>query len=249
MSFLSVLPWIWKATILLLTVALYFMAKNFKANSTYAKRLEWLVFSMCLGVISSFILWKLIVLPLPTDEYMTKYFNEHRDEFDVLVKAYRESHLLEDPRADWDYSAEIEEIKKKSDVWYVTSVSGMQWHENPYSMEAAEDFRKRRENMSITIDSDRARAGVIVVLNNSNTSSIKELALIDKSYLHIPMIPRIENNKLLYPVDGSKSKYAKQRYIALKSSLNYYPENWERGECFVRPLDAQWFIYLCKAYN
>lgn len=248
MSFLSVLPWIWKATILLLTVALYFMAKNFKANSTYAKRLEWLVFSMCLGVISSFILWKLIVLPLPTDEYMTEHFNNHRQEFDTLAKAYRESHLLQDPRAQWDDAEEIQEAMRKTGIWYLTSKSGMEWHENPYSLAAAQDFDRRRQNGSVDTARNRSRKGVIFELNNGQSISFREGAQVSKSYLHIPQIPKIENGRLLYPVNASKSKYAKQRYIALKSSLNYYPDNWENGECFIKPLDVQWFIELCKSY-
>ena len=231
-----------------LAIVIYFVVKKLAAKSTHAKRWAWLSVVLWYVIPVPFVLWTLFVLPLPSDEYMTEHFYQHRQEFDAMVKAYREEHLLKDPRANWDDPEEIQQAKIKADVWNLTSMSGNRWHENPYSIEAAKDFRHLIRSGPMRTAKDHSLDGVIVLLNIGHESSLREMAQVSKWYLHIPLVPKIENDKLLLPVDAVQNEYTKQRYLGVKESLDYYPENWERGECFVKPLDAQWFIQLCKSY-
>lgn len=196
-----------------LAIVIYFVVKKLAAKSTHAKRWAWLSVVLWYVIPVPFVLWTLFVLPLPSDEYMTEHFYQHRQEFDAMVKAYREEHLLKDPRADWDHSVEMDEIKRKANVWYLTSMSWNVWHENPYSVEAAKEFDRRLINGEVGVLKDHSRDGVIVVLNVGFELSIREMAQVSKEYLHIPLVPKIENGKLLLPVDSVQDEYTKQRYL------------------------------------
>lgn len=248
MDFLSTALLVGGIINLFLAISIYFLVKKLTNKSRHPKRWAWLAVAIWYALPLPYIWWQFYVMPLPSDEYMTSHFHKHRGEFEALVKAYREQNSTSDPTTHWDFPEHIRDVKTKTDVWRLTSKSSMRWFENPYSVEAAKLFHEKRTRGDVNVFKNHGFDGVIVIMNNARYHSLRERAEISKSYLHIPQIPRIENSKLLYPVNPSSSKYAKQRYLVIKESLDNFPDHWERGECFLKPLDAQWFIQLCKSY-
>lgn len=67
-----------------------------------------------------------------------------------------------------------------------------------------------------------------------------------KGYYYFPQPPRIENGHILihdfHKPDGLGGG---QRIF---ESLDDYPPDWKKGECVLKPMDAQWFIAMCRTY-
>ena len=233
---------------LLLAVAIYFIVKKLARRSLYAKRWSWLAVVVWYAMPLPYIWLKFNVLPLPSDEQMAQHFYSNRADFDALVKAYRAENSTANPATFWDAPDNIKEIKKRVDVWRLTSESAMTWFDNPYSVEAAERHMASIRSGEINTIKNHSLDGVLVVPNHARSHSFRERAQVSKYYLHIPQIPKVEGGKLWYPVVSSKSRYNEQKYMEMKESLDRYPDNWENGQCFLRTLDQQWFIELCKSY-
>lgn len=67
-----------------------------------------------------------------------------------------------------------------------------------------------------------------------------------KSYYFFPQAPRIENGHVLVP-DSSSHLPGFRSGQRVFDSLDGYPPKWEQGECVLRPIDAQWFIAMCRS--
>lgn len=233
---------------IIVSLGIYFITKKATSNSRHPK------VAGCIAVLvwllaPAFLIWREFTInTLPTDEYMIRQLHENKEDFEYLVKLYREEYLLDDTSKRWDYLPETAAIKNRLGVREIAYVSRMSWFENPYSHDAAE---KRLENIKsgnyAWSERDRRDKGVIIDLNNSLKTPIKLGGLISKSYLHLPMEPKIENGKLLYPYNPLLEP-EKQDFIPVREDLNEVPENSERGSCYVKPIFPQWFIYLCRSH-
>ena len=234
---------------LLFAFGCYSLVKRMTRKNPHSKRYAWGAFWVWYLLPVPFVAWQFMKMPLPSDDYMIKHFNEHRQELEFVVKRYREEHLVRDPvnKIWWNTAPEVKTAMNKADVRFVTRKSGPQWHDEPYSIESERAFMKKIKSREINLALDKTRSSVIVVLKNSDSPSLREGASISKTYLYLPQVPRLDGNKVLFPVlDGDHKDH--QRYILLKKSLDVFPHNWEHGECFLRALEPQWFIELCKSY-
>lgn len=240
MSVLLLLFFVIEAVTLFLAIVIYFLVKKLASQSQYAKHCAWASVIIFYTAKFWYILPKLNVQPQPSDEYMIKHFQEHRADLEALVKAYREEHLIINPRVSWDATEHIKEIKRKTDVSRLHSHSSILWFENPYSNNAEDYFSHKIKRESINVFRNHSYNEVVVELNNSTSHSVIEQKTVVKSYLHIPQVPKIEDGELLNPVGSTGPGN-----MLVMNSLDKYPYDWERTECFVKPLDLQWFILLC----
>lgn len=68
---------------------------------------------------------------------------------------------------------------------------------------------------------------------------------IHKGYYHFPQPPRIESGQILmHDFSQPNGLGLGQRVIY---SLDGYPQNWQRGECVLRQIEALWFITMCRS--
>jgi hypothetical protein len=81
-----------------------------------------------------------------------------------------------------------------------------------------------------------------------------------KYYLYIPQTPRIENGKLMTPLQTTTRIFSSDEYhqfekngiwfwqkaLRLFPAVDKFPDDIEKGECVYRQIDTQWFIGLCK---
>jgi hypothetical protein len=113
-----------------------------------------LVFSIA---ISLFIYWGWYKFPLPTDEEMIQYFNEHRTEFEQLVQTYR-NYRPPNPPLDYGigiYENQPKEIKALMEKTGVDRIIGggeppIGWLPEPYSEHTLQVLRSlyTRENFA-----------------------------------------------------------------------------------------------------
>jgi hypothetical protein len=70
---------------------------------------------------------------------------------------------------------------------------------------------------------------------------------IRKAYWHFPQPPRMENGWLLEPGYDMQDRPVSRKAHRVFDSLDDFPPAWKRGECVLKPIDAHWFIAMCRA--
>lgn len=224
-----------------LAIFVYFLVKKLAARSKHPKAAAW----------CAVVAWYLLPLPflrhefsksrLPTDEYMINNFSQNREAFEHLVKLYREEYLLYDTSKSWDYLPETKATKDKLGIWDIAYRSDMVWFENPYSPESAKArFEKMKSGEIRLNERDRRLFSVVVEIHGGMRGLLK------KSYLHLPMEPKIIDGRLLYPLGHLSEKYP-QGFLVVTDSLDNYHKRLMRGDCAVTRIDKFWFLQLCKA--
>jgi hypothetical protein len=200
---------------------------------------------------------------LASDEEMIAHFKEHRAEIEELVKRYREfevapnNETFDNAHKKWKQQSDTPELLQKTGVGYITAIMGdaqygdwyTLWFPNPYSIETAHklkainDLKSWEEKRSIFY-----KYGMIGVYLDGRKYSTKHGII--KQFVYIPEIPRIENNKLLSPLNINGEHYFRK---PLLSSLNYIPfrfwaysDNGEATQCAFKQIDLQWFLRMCN---
>jgi len=198
-------------------------------------------------VLSGLIYWW-HVNPLTSDEKMIAHFYEHRAEIEKLVKSYQNwEPSIQIPN--WAILPKNKALLEKAKIKRLKDLVPV-WHPNSYSVEAEKQFsalirvgkiRNIKPYSSIgveLVDGRRPDQYLGWVLISSGPQVIfKELA-------YFPEIPKIEQGKMWWPVDGKKGHWRADRVF---STLNDYPPDWKKGECVYRQIEPQWFIRMCVA--
>jgi hypothetical protein len=224
-----------------LAIFVYFLVKKLAVRSKHPKAAAW----------CAVVAWYLLPLPflghefsksrLPTDEYMINNFTQNREAFEHLVKLYREEYLLNDTSKSWDYLPETKATKDNLGIWDLAYRSDMVWFENPYSPESAKaKFEKMKSGLIEYNLRDRRLLSVVVDMKGGLNFPLK------KSYLNLPMEPKIIDGKLLYPLGHLPEKFP-QGFLVVTDSLDNYQNRLMRGDCAVKRIDKFWFLQLCKA--
>jgi hypothetical protein len=66
-----------------------------------------------------------------------------------------------------------------------------------------------------------------------------------KGYLYFPLPePRIEQRRLLGPIHFTSGQ--RRSWRVLPQLDQDWPEDWASGECLLRRIEPQWFLFLCK---
>jgi hypothetical protein len=122
----------------------------------------------------------------------------------------------------------------------------MNWFENPYSADSAKSHFDRVRQGEFTPVRDKRMKSVIIDIQGSMQSSMRAAGFITKSYLHFPMEAKIESGKLYYPYNHLFESND-QPFMYMRQSLDQYQSDWDRGQCFLKKIERQWFIQLCRS--
>ncbi len=183
---------------------------------------------------------------LPSDAEMIAHFQAHRTEFEELVRLYQTN-----TRSVWRHQDgkllpfETDEYKALLKRLRVLGQSddGAIWLPDPYTRESA---RKAR---SMNLVKSYRHHGILFSTEIPSRSP-RLGRLVMKGFFYVPVVPRVENGELWWPVNREGRVYRKRRVLA---SLDDYPPGWfleppqpRRGECVLRQFEPQWFLQLCN---
>ncbi|MEJ2426216.1 MAG: hypothetical protein P8101_17500, partial [Candidatus Thiodiazotropha sp.] len=186
--------------------------------------------------------------PLPSDEEMIRTFQEHRSDIEELVRRYQV--VSPDPKIDhstaWYKDPDTRKLMKRVGLDSISFSSYGPWLPSPYSIETAKYTMELSRNAK-DYDLFIKRGGLIVKLLprlHFRSYNLKYFH-IWKDFYFIPEIPRIENGKLLWPVDEN-GKYTVRRRVL--SSLDDFPDNWKAYECVYKQIEPHWFLSMCNGH-
>ena len=194
----------------------------------------------------------------PSDEAMLEHFRANRAAFEELTRYYRTRLFAGREYAEQSYpfkqwkgappepgDADMDALLRRAGAARVV-VNRNDWLPDPYNPETT-----RRNNARI--DKCRREAPDWQAKFRCRYTSPEHAALLifpeaggddGKVWLHIPVVPKIERGVLLGPVNAHG---VPSSATFMRDSLNLTPPHWEKGECVLRPIDAQWFLRLCRA--
>lgn len=213
--------------------------------------------------------------PMASDEKMIAHFQEHRSEFEALVKNYR-AFLPTDEQRVFTEIPENKALKESAGVYRIDEY-GHTWFPNPYSPDAAREFdriRKQWKKNELVIHSyeevriglkpqtlgptDRVEVmfwpGIRWLLGNLINLGGRSVG----DYLLIFIVPFYHTVHKDYVYIPEIPKIENDRLWApvtstgnstgsdrVYPSLSPYPLSLMHGECVYRPIEAHWFIKLC----
>ncbi|ANJ66029.1 hypothetical protein A9404_00315 [Halothiobacillus diazotrophicus] len=243
---------------------------NQKISKHSLKHLKWLL--LPIGA-AAFYYYLWVWNPLPSDEEMIRNFKDHRADFVEVVRRYREY-----PRppgtssAFWYKEGDTLELFKRAGIDSVARSAPL-WLPNPYTLETA-----RRELSLLSSPQElhaalyrysplRIKPATTPRIDHPDQSDDRSyrrntllFGMIWKDYIFFPEIPRIENGKLLEPLqivgkgfDDAKfheteGVFTRQTTNRALPSLNYLPSHWKGFECVYRQIEPQWFIRMCNGH-
>jgi hypothetical protein len=183
---------------------------------------------------------------LPSDAEMIAHFQAHRADFEELVRLYQtntghvwrhqDGKLL--PFETDDYKG----LLKRLGILGLSD-DGTIWLPDPYSIQTA------KKAWAMNLFKAYPHHGILFSTGIPRPSS-RLGQLVMKGYFYVPVVPRVEDGELWWPVDRNGRVYRKARVLV---SLDDYPPGWflkppqpRRGECVLRQFEAQWFLQLCN---
>lgn len=213
----------------------------------------WRTLRIPLALVLAFYLFSHLFNPLPGDEKMIAHFQAHREEFAALVQKFKAfTPTKENPIFE---VAENKALMKKAAIGRVTEVGyGGFWYPNPYSPESVRHYETLAKEAGTNVlnfihpyrainfsmeEQPLGRSYRMTVLFSAGVIWVM------KSFVYFPEPPKIENGRLWYPVNTSGELWLSRRAF---SSLDWYPLEWERGECLYRQIEPHWFINMCTSY-
>lgn len=165
---------------------------------------------------------------LPTDTEMIERFNQYRQDLDtikerVVSRGYYSSDRI---NLEWEARHRVHDAYKM-----------MPWPPNIYSSSHFVAPTSNREwAYEFHVDSTMYIAGT-----GKEWPRVNRL----KGYLYFPLPePNIEQGRLLGPIHFTSGQ---RRSWRVREQLDGdWPEDWASGECLLRRIEPQWFLFLCK---
>lgn len=212
-----------------------------KKQSHKKKKALGLVLLINYALIPAFIL--LSQKDLITDDELIRHFKKYEHEITTLMEEYRNN--PDEWGAFEKASPQLKAMQKKAAVSRLRYKS-ISWHKEPYSIEAAKKFDNEitsgrnlfYEKQTIDVYVGLALDGVRVRRRGKSAY---------KSLTYIPVVPKIEQGTLWFPVNPGRPNY--KWGIPIENSLNEVPDWMKPGDCAAKPISSQWFITLCQSYN
>ena len=193
----------------------------------------------------------------PSDETMLEHFQANRAAFEELVRYYRTRLFVgrEYTRQDYPFKqregvplepgdADMDALMRRVGVARV-EVDRDAWLPDPYDQEAAqrEDARIWKCRDEAADWRERDRCWYTGPEHASLTLFPEDSGDYKKSWLHFPVVPKIERGVLLGPVSKAGTSWYENFVL---DSLNLTPSHWQEGECVYHAIDSQWFLCMCR---
>lgn len=216
----AILKWLFLAGVLLI----YWQVRNVDPEGA-CKGFEY--FSRCLDAWANYhpaINFK----KLPTDAEMIEHFKQYRQDFnearDQAMSQLSYAGFLNNPA--W---------KARHGIDYFYSM--MPWPPNIYSSSYFIEPISNRE----WVWQFNVASTMYIIKAGKEWPWVNRL----KGYLYFPLPePRIEQGRLLGPI--SKKSGQRSSWRMLEQLDGNWPEDWSSGECLLRRIETQWFLFLCK---
>lgn len=205
-------------------------------------------FATCVSVIGEELPPLELFKPLPTDQEMIDKFYGYRDEFEAALRQTLATRSL----SIWFYQSP----ESRERIGLIDFTSWGRWPKKTY------------EESPIQLSNSISEMAFAFRMASTKyiRGSEQEWPWVDreKGYVYFPSpVPRISNGWLIGPMYGPNliSNVPKgwsqkgwpypgdRRRIAwrVRDQLNNnWPEDWASFECLLRPIEPQWFLYLCK---
>jgi hypothetical protein len=185
---------------------------------------------------------------LPSDGEMIAHFRAHRDEFEEVVRRYRNYPTVRNSsHSKWMEEGDTKALMDKAGIKYVDGGGHHVWLPNPYTLETAKKVDaivRDPENKTFAIfDKYGALRIKLSPEERYFARNPPRMVVVRKDYYHIPELPRIEDGWLLGPVNREGKHFFRTRVVA---STNWFPLTWEwPSDCVLRPIEPHWFLRLC----
>ena len=199
----------------------------------------------------------------PTDEEMIDHFEANRETFEEIVRYYRTRLFVGQDTYDYqDYrlggreppklrKIGMDALMRRADVWFLgpntirPDLWGALWRPDPYAPD--DDARRARleKLREQCLGDDPANRQAVC---DPGGPQYVELAIgrkgrFNKSWVHFPEAPRIEDGYLLPP--GYRPG-GRRGYRRVYDSLSVTPPRWYENRCVYRRIDAHWFLQMCR---
>lgn len=173
---------------------------------------------------------------LPSDKEMISHFYGHKEDFERLVRIYREDLSVPADRAGLLLpTPRVKELMNRIGVTAV-DCDGMVWlPPDPYSNKP--DVVKRIARLRTAGSGERRRfTGVVLAYGHPPVKRFRYLVPVYKGYYYTPFSPQVEGRRMWTP-NGAEW---------ILATLNKYPPRMDFCECFYRRIEAHWFIRMCR---
>lgn len=71
-------------------------------------------------------------------------------------------------------------------------------------------------------------------------------SLLNKGFCYYPQPPRVENGHIVDASFSLMDNVYTRSGLRVFDSLDQFPPDWKRGECVVKRIDENWFIFMCR---
>jgi len=178
----------------------------------------------------------------PGDAEMIDHFQAHRAEFDEVVALYQKYGSHGNLHRGQPEYLEYTALLKRAGISHLRE-DGAIWLPDPYSLETA------RKAGVMDLFHAYAYHGITLYVENSVFSHLVGRN-VWKEYFYVPVVPKVENGRLWWPLMERKNLSLHQRSARVFESLDHYPPEWllprKQGECVYRQIKPQWFLALCN---
>jgi hypothetical protein len=188
----------------------------------------------------------LFVNPFPRDEELIDYFKLQQAELEQLVRGFRNFKPPTDPESLYPRWDTVPETKTKMEKIRVKRIleHGSRWLPNPYSIESARLQDKLSKEWHSRVFQQYGALKIFMADDRFDKYLLFN-GWLEKGLYHIPEIPKVENGKIMSPVDPAGRSLPTGQVL---SSLDISLWEWKKGECKFRQIVPHWYLFLCKAY-
>lgn len=173
---------------------------------------------------------------LPSDEEMISHFYEHKDDFERLVRFYREDlSVPADVTGLLLPTPQVKALMKRIGVSEVNGDGRVWLPPDPYSNKP-DVVRRRARLMSRGCCERRLFSGIIFGYAHPPVKRFRYLAPVYKGYYYTPFAAKLEKGRMWTP-HGCESIHA---------TLNEYPRLDYWGQCYYRQIEPNWCIRMCQ---
>lgn len=178
---------------------------------------------------------------LPSDEEMIANFYKHRQDFERLVRIYRECpNIPLRGGALIGGTPEINAIMQRINITVVDNDSRLWLPPAPYSDAARQQIEARELAIKLIRGRLEARqyTGVVLFYRHKTVRRWDQyFTKVFKCYYYTPVVPKIADGYLLQP----------RGWVKVVPMLNKYPSDFgEKWGCVYRQFEPRWFIRMCE---